>query len=121
MLGFAKKHEALRLLQNPERNTEPVIQDARRRAYDIDEEGYVSFGDVARTELKNQCQYESRYVYGLIKGYPRLGDGLRWKNYERGKFFYHELRIHIDDIAEFVSRRRDYAKYGGRNPRLSRL
>lgn len=62
---------------------------------------YVSFGDVARGQLGEQCQYASRYIQGKL-GYECLGDGLRFQNLNTGN--YHEIQIHQDDVAEFVRR-----------------
>lgn len=66
-----------------------------------DENGFVSFGDVSRGELRKQAQYGSRYVDGFQGEYPSLGEGLR---FEGSPDDYHSLRIHKDDIAEFVRR-----------------
>lgn len=69
--------------------------------YLADADGYVDFGDVSRKELGKQCQYGSRYVTKLDEEYPDLGEGLRFRNLDRS---YHEIKIHIDDIPEFVRR-----------------
>jgi len=73
--------------------------------YNSDENGFVSFGDVSRGELQKQSQYGSRYVDGMAEEYPSLGDGLR---FEGTPDDYHSLRIHKEDIAEFVRRYREY-------------
>lgn len=73
---------------------------------DFHDGGYTSFGDVARRELNQQCQYASRYIEGKIEGYPALGEGLRFKDLDRGN--YHFIRIHRDDVEEFVNRYRRY-------------
>lgn len=67
-----------------------------------DEDGFVLFGPVARSQLGEQCQYASRAIEGRLEGYPSLGDGLRFRNLGSGS--YHNIRIHEDDIAEFVAR-----------------
>jgi hypothetical protein len=66
-----------------------------------DAEGFVQFGDVSRYRLGQQCQYGSRYVDGSIPGCANLGEGLRFRGSTND---YHSLRIHIDDVDEFVSR-----------------
>lgn len=104
--SLAAKHAALTLLQNSARLSEQALKLARITAYEPDEKGFVSFGDMARAELGQQCQYASRYVYGTIPGYPNIGEGLRFDNYEMGRGNYHSLKIHIDDTSEFVSRYR---------------
>jgi hypothetical protein len=65
-----------------------------------DAEIYVRLGDVAVGILHGQCQYVSRYVGGR-HGSPDLGDGLRFKGDPAD---YHSMRIHADDVAEFVER-----------------
>jgi len=73
---------------------------------DIDKEGYVRFGDVSdRFIPRMQVQYSSRYLNGLA-GSPNLGEGLRTKN--PGVAGYHSVRIHKDDIPEFVRRYREH-------------
>ncbi len=69
--------------------------------YKSDEKGFVSFGDVSRGELNKQSQYGSRYVNGFNGEYPNLGEGLR---FDGDPDDYHSLKIHRDDIAEFVRR-----------------
>jgi len=72
--------------------------------YEIDEEGYVKFGDIARGEMDMQSQYAARYVHGVL-GDPNLGEGLRFKgNYDD----YHFMKIHHEDIEEFLKRFREY-------------
>jgi hypothetical protein len=66
-----------------------------------DEDGFVPFNNFR--EL-GQNQYAARYADDSLDrfGYPNLGIGLRWKNLESGN--YHDLKIHIDDLAEFHDR-----------------
>lgn len=66
---------------------------------------YVNFGDISRDRLEIQCQYGSRYVDGVIPGYPNLGKRLR---FEGDCNNYHSLKIHIDDVEEFVKRYFEY-------------
>lgn len=76
------------------------------------DEDYVDFGDVARTRLGMQCQYASRYVGGVcdypnLTSDPALGRSLRFKKGSRpvsSSDDYHSLRIHRDDVREFVAR-----------------
>jgi hypothetical protein len=62
---------------------------------------FVNFGDLAREQLGEQAQYASRYIDGRIPGYPNLGHGLR---FEGDPADYHDVRIHRDDVEEFVRR-----------------
>lgn len=66
----------------------------------VDDEGMVSFGDMARGVLHQQCQYASYYVEGIANR-PRLADDLR---IEGDPANYHSLRIHRDDVVTFVER-----------------
>lgn len=67
---------------------------------DADENGFVNFGDVARQMLNMQSQYASYYVGGLGER-PDLSGGLRFKGDPAS---YHSLRIHKDDVEEFIAR-----------------
>ena len=91
----------------PENNREKEIARLRER-YRPDADGFVNFGDIAMGELRQQTQYASRYVYGSIEGYPNLGDGLRFKEYEEGRSNYHALKIHVEDVPAFVKRYQEY-------------
>jgi len=71
--------------------------------FEVDAEGYVPLGDVARGLLGMQCQYASHYVNGL-GDLPRLADEFRFKNLDGAS--YHEIRIHQDDVEAFVQRMR---------------
>ena len=78
--------------------------------YEADGNGFVDFSDIARGELRQQSQYASRYVDGKMEGYPNLGEGLR---FEGDPSDYHSLRIHKDDLAEFVQRVISHKKASG--------
>ena len=76
---------------------------------------FVSFGDVAREQLGQQCQYASRYTGTSSSswqehGYPNLGQGLRFQGSSDD---YHFLEIHKDDVTTFVQRYKEHrAKLG---------
>ena len=72
-----------------------------------DEEGFVNFGEIAHGIFNQQSQYASRYIDGAIPGWPNLGEGLRFKGSTED---YHFVRIHKDDIEEFIRRKRDYVQ-----------
>lgn len=72
--------------------------------YEIDEEGYVNFGDISRGEMDMQSQYGARYVHGEL-GDPNLGEGLRFKE-DYGH--YHSMKIHHEDVEEFIRRFKEY-------------
>lgn len=74
----------------------------------IDE--YVDFGDVSRQQLGEQCQYGSRYITGVINGWPNLGEGLRFTGFDSNGHVnnYHAMKIHRDDVEEFVRRVKAY-------------
>ncbi|OGC55977.1 hypothetical protein A2797_01250 [candidate division WWE3 bacterium RIFCSPHIGHO2_01_FULL_48_15] len=67
---------------------------------------YVDFGEIAHQRLHEQTQYMSRYIHGRIKGYPNLGEGLRFR--QRDPSDYHTYKIHKDDIEEFARRVEEY-------------
>jgi len=68
----------------------------------MDDKDFVNFGDVvARGKFGMQCQYVSRYVDGVIPGWANLGKGLRFQGSAAN---YHSLKIHKDDVEEFVRR-----------------
>jgi len=77
------------------------------RDFQADLAGFVRFGDVAHRLLNQQSQYASRYIDGKIDGYPNLGFGLRFYGESDN---YHDVRIHKDDIEEFIRRYRDNEK-----------
>lgn len=71
---------------------------------------YLDFGHVARERCQQQCQYASRYINQdgrwLERGYPQLGQGLRFLNLDTGS--YHDILIHRDDVETFVVRYNAY-------------
>lgn len=69
-----------------------------------DADGFVRFGKIAIEQCGEQCQYASRAIDG-VHGAPNLGEGLRFKGDPRD---YHNVRIHKDDVAEFVRRYKAY-------------
>jgi hypothetical protein len=74
---------------------------AKTRSSEVDAGSeYINFGDVARQQCHEQCQYASRYLVGW-KDWPDLGAGLRYQG-EIGD--YHSIVIHRDDVEEFVRR-----------------
>lgn len=81
--------------------------------FEIDSEGFVLLGDIARGLLGRQAQYISSFADGLDGDTPNLSEGLNFKNMlntrtgeATGNF--HEYRIHKDDIEEFVKRVTEY-------------
>lgn len=77
----------------------------QKPTFEADKEGFVNFGEVSRRLLGKQAQYGSRYVDGAFGEYPKLGEDLRIKGNSDD---YHNLRIHQDDIDEFVKRYKNY-------------
>ena len=75
--------------------------------FECDKDGYVNFGEVARRLLNQQSQYASRYMDGALDEYPNLGHGLRFQG---EPLDYHSLKIHKDDIEQFVSGVREHKK-----------
>ena len=94
-----------------------VYMESKRSSPDLaamfktDENGYVSFGDLSRRILKKQGQYGVRYAFEDAEGdYPNLGEGLRIIG-DPGN--YCDVKIHKDDIHEFVDRYNNYQKSRG--------
>ena len=73
----------------------------QRPIFEADKDGFVNFGEVSRRLLNMQAQYGSRFIDGAFGEYPKLGEGLRIKGNSDD---YHNLRIHRDDIDEFMNR-----------------
>lgn len=72
----------------------------------MNENDYVNFGDVARKQMGQQCQYASRYFCQNWKNeYPMLGEGLRIIGNSND---YHSMKIHKDDVAEAVVRHKKH-------------
>ena len=67
---------------------------------------HVEFGDVAREQMKMQCQYGVRYLLPF-KDHPYLGDGLRTTGDIAN---YHFVTIHKDDVATFIERYEKHKK-----------
>jgi hypothetical protein len=77
---------------------------------------WLSFGDVARGRLDQQCQYASRMIDGR-HGSPCLGEGLRFQDRTGGPVDvsdYHDIRIHRDDVERFVERVKAWRAETGR-------
>ncbi len=67
---------------------------------------YVNFGDIARNQMNQQCQYACRYFCNEWEGeYPYLGEGLRILGNSDD---YHSMKIHKDDVDMAVKRYLDY-------------
>jgi hypothetical protein len=74
--------------------------------FEADENGFVRFGDVSRRLLGKQCQYGVSFAFGDQScNCPNLGEGLRITG-DMGN--YHDVKIHEDDIDEFVRRYKEY-------------
>jgi len=58
------------------------------------ENDYVSLGDVCRNQLGMQCQYGSRYADNLCKDLRYIGTPAD----------YHPMKIHKEDVEEYVRR-----------------
>lgn len=69
---------------------------------------YISFGDVARNQIGQQCQYASDYLD--VKKHPDLAKDVRWTG---DLADYHFLKIHEDDVAGFVARVQAWRKARG--------
>ena len=78
----------------------------QKLTFETNKDGFVRFGDVSRKILNKQCQYGVAYAFGDEScDCPNLGEGLRITG-DPGN--YHDVKIHKDDIDEFVKRYRSY-------------
>ncbi len=94
-----------------------VLQDEQGRSYALMDYGFISFGDVARNLLGEQCQYASRYIDPAFfnhpvenSRYPNLAVGLRVSIDTIGGN-YHAYGIDPKDVDEFVARYTAYKTY----------
>lgn len=68
---------------------------------------WVDLGDVCRGRLSQQAQYGCRWS-------ESVGKGLRYQGDMRD---YHAMKIHRDDVEEFVARVETYRKENQLEPR----
>ncbi len=73
----------------------------------IDTNGFVELGEVSRSLLKMQGQYGARYADDIDSDYPNFGQDLRIIG-NAGN--YHDMKIHADDIEEFVNKVNEFKK-----------
>jgi hypothetical protein len=86
--------------------------------FEVDEDGYVLFWDVANRFFKEQIPDAVRF----LKGYgdkPNLGEDLRIKIDSLKTL--HDIRIHKDDIGEFLKRYQEYAETRGKNATANKI
>jgi len=79
--------------------------------YEVDDEGFIRFGDIVSGLMGRQTQYVSRLIDGTDSEYPNFGELLRFKKVfmnGKGTGNYHDYMIHKDDIDEFIKRARKY-------------
>lgn len=81
----------------------PLQEKYRKKA---DENGYVFIGEWATQELNRQSKNIATFFDGEEGTNPEInfGDGIRFK----GTSGNYDIRIHIDDLDEFVRRVKNY-------------
>ncbi|MBP9782708.1 MAG: hypothetical protein KBC50_03195 [Candidatus Pacebacteria bacterium] len=86
--------------QNPLSVKEKLIAKA-------DKEGFVSIGDFATQELKRQSKSIAAFLDGDEGIQPEInfGEGIRFKGSSGN---YSDMKVHVDDLEEFIKRVRDY-------------
>jgi len=94
-------HNYMHLEKGPKFN----FVEIEEKQFNYDDQGFVEFGSVAMSLLEQQAQYASRYADDLDNDYPNLGEGL---NIKGGCDNYRDMKIHKDDIVEFVKKVREY-------------
>lgn len=78
----------------------------QKPTFEADKDGFVDFGEISRNLLNKQSQYGGDFVFG-VRGCPNLTEGLRVVG---EKTHYEGIKIHKDDINEFVKRYQDFQK-----------
>ena len=86
-----------------------VDEDGKKKevSLETDDDGFINISDVSIGLLGQQGQYVSRYVDGILEGYPKLGQGLRVEGDSEN---YYSMKIHKDDVIKFVDKYKDYRK-----------
>ncbi|MBP6881729.1 MAG: hypothetical protein KBC35_03825 [Candidatus Pacebacteria bacterium] len=86
---------------------EPVLTLKERYASKVDKNGYLYVADFATQELRKQSKNISAFLDGDEGTSPEynLGSGLRYQG-ESGN--YTDMKIHIDDLAEFLRRVKEH-------------
>lgn len=94
-------------MENPLKNL--FLSKKERR----EEESFIRFGDAIRDALEMDSQKAGRYVGGFkeskngeIIDYPLLGEGLRFEG--DSIMDPNSLKIHKDDVEEFIKRVKNY-------------
>jgi vacuolar-type H+-ATPase subunit C/Vma6 len=92
-------------LENFENNKDASFKNKYRAK--ADEEGFVSVGDFATVELGRQAKNISSFLDGEEGMNPdaNLGEGLNFKGTSGN---YSDMKIHIDDLDEFIKRVRNF-------------
>ena len=90
---------------NPENPTNSSIRE--KYVSQIDSEGYLSIGSFSTQELKRQSKNIASLLDGDEGASPEynLGRGLR---YTGSSGNYSDMRIHIDDLEDFIQRVREH-------------
>ncbi len=85
----------------------PKLNLAEKYASKVDAEGFLSIGSFATQELKRQSKSVAALLDGEEGTSPEynLGDGLRYKGSSGN---YSDMKIHIEDLDEFVRRVRNH-------------
>lgn len=70
---------------------------------DLPVDDYLLLGEIAHHKLECQTQLAYYYLLGLA-GHPDFGKGLRIIDNSN----YHEVKIHLDDVPEFIRRVKEW-------------
>lgn len=93
-------------LEFPKNNKEKTTL-KEKYSSDVDSEGFVSVRAFATGELKRQSKSIAAFLDGDAGSNPdaNLGEGLDFKGSSGN---YSDMKIHIDDLDEFIKRVRNY-------------
>lgn len=73
----------------------------------VDKNGFIYVGDFATQELKRQSKSVASFLDGEEGAEPdiNLGNGIRFTGSSGN---YSDMKIHVDDLEEFIKRVRNY-------------
>ncbi len=92
-------------MEQPKINNEKSIKE--KYINKADENGFVRVGDFATQELKRQSQSVASLLDGEEGLSPEynLGEGIRYLGASGN---YSDMKVHIDDLEEFIKRVRNH-------------
>ncbi len=87
-------------------NLEKLVDFKEKYSLKADENGYLRLGDVGREEFGGR---QVKNIASLLDGSEEINLGENLK-YEGNSGNYSDMKIHIDDLDEFIKRINQYYK-----------